>query len=158
LLAIVYIILMARSNQNKKIPGTPPITDQEFNTIITDIAMGSGLLKACRNAHVSTDSFYDYINIVGDLAAARYVQAKEKQIEALLDSMDHVHEECMSAVESVDDPKRANAIVQAYRLRIDDYKWRASKLKPKKYGDRLEIASDQSIQRIQIVPPTTDKK
>jgi hypothetical protein len=34
--------------------------------------------------------------------------------------------------------------VQRSRLRIDTRKWLASKLKPKKYGDKLELGGDDN--------------
>ena len=60
----------------------------------------------------------------------------------MIDEMQDVEEECLQAVDCVDDPKKANALVQAYRLKLDNLKWIASKLKAKKYGDKLDITSN----------------
>lgn len=44
-----------------------------------------------------------------------------------------------------------NAVAQ--KVKIDAYKWRASKLAPKRYGDKLDLTSDgQPI----IPPPMSD--
>ena len=43
----------------------------------------------------------------------------------------------------VGNDKSDNARVQAVRVKIDTLKWIASKLKPKKYGDKLELGGDQ---------------
>lgn len=55
---------------------------------------------------------------------AQYAQAREDQAEALAD-------EIIDIADSADAPDRA-------RVRIDARKWAASKLAPKKYGDKLE--------------------
>ena len=56
--------------------------------------------------------------------------------------MEVLENECLMAVETAEDSRKANAIVQAYKLKIDNLKWIASKLKPKTYGDKLDITSN----------------
>lgn len=34
-----------------------------------------------------------------------------------------------------------NAVVQAYKLKADNFRWVMSKMKPKKYGDRLDLTT-----------------
>lgn len=54
--------------------------------------------------------------------------------------------------------------VQRSRLRIDSRKWIASKLKPKKYGDKLAVGGDENappirfekIERVIVKAPTQD--
>jgi len=59
----------------------------------------------------------------------QYAKAKADSADALLEDMLHI----------ADDDKED---VQRSRLRVDVRKWAASKLKPKKYGDKLELGSD----------------
>ena len=59
----------------------------------------------------------------------QYAKAKSDSADALLEDMLHI----------ADDDKED---VQRSRLRVDVRKWAASKLKPKKYGDKLELGSD----------------
>lgn len=40
------------------------------------------------------------------------------------------------------DPKAAGAVVSAYKLKADNFKWSMSKMKPKKYGEKLDLTSD----------------
>lgn len=68
----------------------------------------------------------------------KYARAREKQADAdaddIVDISDHEP-----------DPARA-------RVRVDARKWRAAKLAPKKYGDRITHAGDESAPlNVQIV-------
>ena len=40
------------------------------------------------------------------------------------------------------DPKAAGAMVQAVKLKADNLKWVMSKMKPKKYGDKLDMTTN----------------
>ena len=125
-----------------------PITEQQFNDVCSLIANNTSLNKACTQLHIAKQSVYIYMDTIGDHAKNQYARAKESQIEAMIDEMQDVEEECLQAVDCVDDPKKANALVQAYRLKLDNLKWIASKLKAKKYGDKIDITnSDQSLVR-----------
>jgi hypothetical protein len=65
----------------------------------------------------------------------QYARAKEEQadylVEDMLDISEHTEEDHTAFT-------GAN-VVQRDRLRIETRKWIASKLKPKKYGDKLDI-------------------
>jgi hypothetical protein len=60
----------------------------------------------------------------------------ETQQEIILDIGDKAIEHAEEA-----DPKAASAIVQAYKLKADNLKWSMSKMKPKKYGDKIDLTS-----------------
>ena len=63
----------------------------------------------------------------------RYAAAREVQADRLFDEADDVARDALAGIV---DP-------QAARLFIDTVKWRAGKMRPKVYGDKLEI--DQTI-------------
>lgn len=73
-----------------------------------------------------------------------YARAKEEQIEVKVDEMNEIADNGMNdwmEVQSKDGHVvgyRVNGeAIQRSKLRIDAIKWQASKLKPKKYGDKL---------------------
>lgn len=77
--------------------------------------------------------------------AAKYARAREEQAEhmddLILETANNCHEE--------------NA--QAARVKIAAYQWRAAKLKPKKYGDRVEHNHTHSLaEMLGAVPVVTD--
>jgi hypothetical protein len=64
----------------------------------------------------------------------QYARAKEESADHLAEEIMEIADEAMNALTSEQ--------VQAARLRVDARKWIASKLKPKKYGERIEHAGE----------------
>ena len=60
----------------------------------------------------------------------QYTRAKDEQADALAEEM----------LDIADDEKED---VNRSRLRVDTRKWIASRLKPKKYGEKLELAGNK---------------
>lgn len=65
----------------------------------------------------------------------QYARARDLQAEALFEELGEVAEAALNAETAVE--------VQARRLIVETHKWRLSKIVPKKYGDKLELAGDQ---------------
>jgi hypothetical protein len=63
--------------------------------------------------------------------ANQYARAREVQADTYADEITEISDSVKGETE--------NAIVQAARLRVDARKWIASKLKPRKYGERIEV-------------------
>lgn len=63
----------------------------------------------------------------------RYAQAKARQADFLAEEMMEIADETTGL--------QNNAEIQAARLRVDTRKWIASKLKPKKYGERVDLTT-----------------
>lgn len=72
----------------------------------------------------------------------QYARAKEEAADALFEETQDIADETISIAQSAGDPKLASALVQAQRLRVDTRKWMSSKMKPKKYGDKVDVTSD----------------
>ena len=74
----------------------------------------------------------------------QYTQAKEDQADTLQEDILDIAD---TLPEQVVDDKGIARVDAAYvnwmRLRVDSRKWIASKLKPKKYGDRTTLAGDK---------------
>lgn len=90
---------------------------------------------------------YDWMKEDADLANT-YARAKQDQADFLVEEMLAISDDdSQDAIfVEVDDKSGKSAkmvcnneFIQRSRLRVDTRKWIASKLKPKKYGDKLEI-------------------
>ena len=71
---------------------------------------------------------------------AQYARARETQADVLAEEIVQISDEqavCYSETGNAFDPD-----VNRDRLRIDARKWFASKVAPKKYGDKLELAGN----------------
>lgn len=107
-----------------------------------------GLLSICNELKISKSSVFDWIKEVDqtktDDFANRYARAREEQADLLADEIIAIADDGnkdtkiiigkngeLIEVENTEWTKRS-------QLRIDARKWIASKLKPKKYGDKIQ--------------------
>lgn len=107
-------------------------------TILEAVASGAALSTALKCASPSPS----YAWAKGQLRSDPELKTAYQQ--AVEDRADRLAEELMELAdtpmpEGLDGPGKA-AWVQQMRLRVDARKWAASKLKPKTYGDRLDLA------------------
>jgi hypothetical protein len=78
----------------------------------------------------------------------QYVRAREEQAESMADEIVAIADETPETTPVFNrdgeqiDIKLDSAYIQWQRNRIDARKWTASKLRPKKYGDRVVHAGD----------------
>lgn len=113
----------------------PSIYSQEIADIICErIAEGESLRKIC-----DADNMPNKATVFRWLASNtafsdQYAHARESQADTLFDEVLAIADQYDSAAEKqdVDHINRA-------RLRIDARKWMAGKLRPKKYGEKLEL-------------------
>ena len=103
---------------------------QEIGDAICDlIADGQSLRSICRRDDMPTTSTVCRWLTLLPTFAEQYTRARELQADALADEITDI------ADDKTGDPQRD-------RLRVDARKWVASKLKPKKYGERTLHGSD----------------
>jgi molybdenum-dependent DNA-binding transcriptional regulator ModE len=141
-------------NDNFETLPKTPITEEQFNNICNLIEINISVNKACKQIGISKKSFYEYLVIIGKQAENRYAHAKEQQTETMVEELQDLEEECIQKLETIEDPKKANATVQAYKLKMDNVKWIASKLKAKKYGDKLDLTTNgNDITREIVITP-----
>jgi hypothetical protein len=75
--------------------------------------------------------------------SSQYACAKEDQADFLSEEMIDIADDSSNDVRYTESGEVINSeFVQRSKLRIDTRKWIASKLKPKKYGDKLDVLSD----------------
>ena len=120
-----------------------PIYDPKtiFHPILEAIANGAALSTAIKCANPSPSYAWAKLQLRTDpeLKAA-YQQAVEDRADRLAEELMELADTPMP--EGLDGPGRS-AWVQQMRLRVDVRKWAASKLKPKTYGERLDLSVTQ---------------
>lgn len=86
-----------------------------------------------------------HADFVQQYARAREVQAETMAEEMLAIADDGINDTCQDA----DGRTIVNHdVIARSRLRVDARKWLASKLAPKKYGDRLELAGEVGVKTL----------
>ena len=140
------------------------LTQDERQDIIENIlhlmreGPANSLLDACKLSGVSRGQFLSWVeqdkNDLKDKYASARVSLLDRMAEGLLDISDA--EPPTLPTGAVD-----SAAVAHRKLQIDTRKWLLSKLAPKKYGERLELAGDQdsplAIKTIERVVIKNDK-
>lgn len=67
-----------------------------------------------------------------------YARAKEWQADYMADEIMSISD----ALADLEDAQLTHEKISAAKLRVDSRKWAASKLKPKKYGDKIDHTTD----------------
>lgn len=123
--------------QTKKKPGRKRI---EFDQTVADricdmIIEGKSLRRICAMKAMPTKKTVLRWLDESPGFQTQYARAREEQAEGYADEL-------------VELAKKANSEnAQAIRVRADIIKWACSKLKPKKYGDRLAIDADVKVEQ-----------
>lgn len=110
--------------------GRPSVYSQAVaDRICEEIVIGRSLRSICQDKDMpSIASVIKWLREKDDFSS-QYARAKEEQADTITDDMEDI------ARDNTIDVARA-------RLIIDTRKWAASKLKPKKYGDKLDMTTN----------------
>ena len=121
------------SNNN---PVHTPITENQFEAVcrIIETTTELNILKICKIVGVSNNSLDDYMKIVGFKSEQRYARARDNQLKIVAGELLEIADEPIQPDDS--------AQVNDKRVRIDTRKWLLSKLKPKVYGDNIQVTGD----------------
>ncbi len=101
---------------------------------------GESLKAICSPEEMPTRStVYRWLGI-HDEFSDMYARAREEQAETLADEIIAISDETYADYEKDKDGnlKTNNEAIQRSRLRVDARKWVAAKLKPRKFGDKLQ--------------------
>lgn len=118
-----------QKSKTKAKPGRPSIYSPEIaDSILERLAAGESMVQIC------ADEKMPGLRTVMRWAAedqefgTEYARAREAQAEVMDDKI-------LTAADGADkDP-------QAARVKIEAYKWRAAKLAPKRYGEKIDVTS-----------------
>ena len=102
----------------------------DVETVLNDMLSGVSLNKSLNNRKITRYAFFNLIDNNPSLSA-RYVRAQQLRAELLAD-------EVVDIADEESDPQHA-------RNRIDVRKWYASKMQPQKYGERIDLNVNQTV-------------
>lgn len=128
--------------ENKNKVGRPTDYTQELaDKICEQLSQGMSLRSICLDDDMPSGvSIFAWLRKYPEFLK-QYERAcderTESQQEIILDLGDKAIEHAEEA-----DPKASNAIVSAYKLKSDNLKWSMSKMKPKKYGDKIDMTTN----------------
>lgn len=112
--------------------------------ICKQLAMGKSLRAVCReDDSPDMSTIYDWLRIYPEFTN-QYEQACQDRVEAQLEDLNYMGDEALDYVKNNPD-KNTSAVVSAYKLKADNMRWTMSKIKPKKYGDKMDVTSDGKV-------------
>lgn len=145
----------------KKKMGAPefPKTPEVIEEILAHLADGKSMRTVCRmDGMPRMTTVFKWLREDTDFAK-HYAQAKQEGIEAMLEDCLEIADDGVNDwMETQYGPKLNREAVERSKLRVDTRKWFASKILPKKYGDKIEttLKGDPNAPlqtRVVIVPP-----
>lgn len=141
-------------------------TKEIADEICERIAEGESLRRICLSDHLPNRKtiFHWLLNDTHPGFCDQYRKAREMQAENFADEMNDIADDGSNDyMENVDEQgavigyKLNGEHIQRSKLRIDTRKWIASKLKPKKYGDKLELSGDAEAPVAFVIRDMTKK-
>lgn len=127
--------------------------------ICSELADGASLRTICK-----ADGMPNKSTVFRWLAARedfrdQYARARDAQADALAEETLDIADEASNDWMARNDPENPGWVVngehiQRSRLRVDARKWFASKVAPKKYGEKLELAGDPSAPLVPVLNVT----
>lgn len=139
--------------------GRPSGYSQELaDRICSELADGKSLRTVCKAEGLpSTQTVFRWLR-THEGFCDQYARAKDEAADVLVDEMldiaDEATNDWMEQHDKDNVGYRLNGeAINRSRLRVDTRKWIASKLKPKKYGDKTELTGPGGTPLIPESPP-----
>ena len=133
-------------NEPKKV-GRPTIFTKELaDEICEQLAEGKSMRTVCRAENMPAMRTIFYWLRTNEDFLQQYARAKEEAADALVDEMIEIADDGSNDLMTLEKGNYSyevenKEVTNRSRLRVDTRKWIASKLKPKKYGDKLDLTS-----------------
>jgi hypothetical protein len=131
--------------------GRPTIYSQELaDKICAELALGKSLRSVCKSDDTpEISTVFRWLREKEDFSK-QYAKAKEESADALLEETMDIADDGSNDWMQSNDPENAGykqngEAIQRSRLRVDVRKWAMSKLKPKKYGERVHTEHSGTI-------------
>src|SRR6185369_16989357 len=121
--------------------GRPTDFTQELaDRICAELAEGKSLRSVCLAEEMPDKStVFRWLRRNNDFQD-QYARAKEEAADALAEEILDLSDAAISVIKSGAE-KKSGAYAQAVRLQVDTRKWIMSKMKPKKYGEALDLTT-----------------
>lgn len=145
------------SGDDIKIPrsvGRPTLySDDMARRILAEIAEGKSLRSVCRADDMpNAGSVFLWLREKEDFSKL-YARACEERSEAMMEDMFDIADDGTNDWMTINGQRVTNReVIDRSKLRVDVRKWYASKLKPRKYGDKLDMTTNGKDLPTPIMP------
>lgn len=132
---------------SKKIGRPTKYTQKLAEAICDEIADGKSLRTICADEKMpDRTQIFRWLRKNEDFRL-QYARAKEEAVEAMIEDIVDISDDGTNDYMTITKGDHSynvedREVTNRSRLRVDTRKWIVSKLKPKKYGDKVDITSD----------------
>jgi hypothetical protein len=146
--------------------GRPTKYSEELgNKLCSELALGQSLRTVCKSDDMPcVATVFNWFKLHEEFLE-QYTRAKEESADALTDEMldiaDDASNDWMEKLDKEEQPmgyQLNGDHVQRSRLRIETRKWLASKLKPKKYGEKIQQEISGEVKFTDLTDEQLDHK
>lgn len=132
--------------------------DQLFNDILDDIVEKNMSASKALEGRMSYSKFYEMLE-QDEVRAKKYARACIMRAERVNDEIMEIADNDSNDIKLVTLPdgtvveKENKEYIQRSRVKIDARKWWLSKTNPKKYGEKLDITTDnKALSSVELTP------
>lgn len=148
-------------SQTRKVGRPTKFSPKIANVILAGLSEGMSLRKICRE-HTNDPKFPDIRSVMrwmldNDEFSQQYARAKEQGAEAWAEEILEIADDGTNdyVADNYDKGRTPGYRVdgeniQRSKLRVDTRKWLMAKMKPKKYGDKLDVTSGGD--KVEVAP------
>lgn len=136
----------------------------KFDAIIELVSEGDSVVSACKKVGVLRKDFYKELDKGGE-SGDKYARALELRTEVIVEDLLTIADDTSNDTKTIVNGNGESVEVEnkewvnRSKLRIDTRKWIASKLLPRKYGDKTQSDVNLSTSPdVSIVIDSTQKK
>lgn len=115
-------------------------TAELAHAICAELASGKPLVKICRaDEFPGLTTVYRWLSENAEFREM-YARAREDQADTLADEIIEISDDGSNDTYQTEDGEQVNHdVIARSRLRVDSRKWVAAKLRPRKYGEKLDL-------------------
>lgn len=142
-----------QKNKKHKTAGRPTLYTKELaDRICSLIIEGKSLSSIVKTEKgmPNADTVFNWLSLNKEFSE-NYARATEQRTEAQLEDLNNIGEQAIKASKQYIDSKGSNAVVQAYKVKADNLKWVMARMKPKKYGDKIDMTSDGKAITVELI-------
>lgn len=113
-----------------------------INTMCDQIAEGKSMRTAIKESGISFSTFYIWLREDKE-RSKQYASACDVRAEVLFEEILDIADDTSSDKIYTQDGEKTNTeAINRSRLKVDSRKWYLSKVKPKKFGDKIDVTTD----------------
>lgn len=134
---------MEETNITNKV-GRPLLYTQKLaNSICELIGEGKSLRSIARQDDMpAMSTVFAWLRDIVEFSE-QYEKACQDRVEAQYEDLNEINDEAIQYAKTSE--VNVQAVMTAYKLKSDNMKWSMSKMKPKKYGDKMDVTSDGKV-------------